>query len=85
MSEKLVPITAGAGTNIRTFELTLLQSDGTRKTIEMQAMVISDDQGNIIGLKNAPLYVDSERIVGLLEKLIDEVQNLNALMASNIN
>lgn len=79
--ENVVPITAGSGTNVRTVQATLLQKDGTRKVVEMQVVVLSDDEGNIIGCADdSPVLVRSQHIEALLEKLIEEIKELKTLL-----
>ena len=64
------------GDKVRTNELTILQADGTRVTVSIQIVSISDAEGNIIGVKGTPMEIDSSKICGLLEELIDEVHKL---------
>jgi hypothetical protein len=68
------------GDKIRTVELTLLQPDGTRVTVGMQVMSITDSEGNIIGGKDFPINVDSKNITNLLEALLTEIRELKETM-----
>ena len=68
------------GDRIRTNELTLLQSDGTRITVSMQIIGISDREGNLIGVDNRPFLVDSTHLGELLENLTEEIVKLRTVM-----
>ena len=70
----------GAGDRVRTLELELLQSDGTRATVAMQVMVLSDTEGTAVGSRLSPLHVDSMRLGGLIEDLTAEVRRLRELL-----
>lgn len=68
------------GDRIRTNELTLLQADGTRVVVSMQVISVADAEGNIIGVQNTPLYVDSKNLGALIENLTDEVIKLRTVL-----
>jgi len=64
------------GDRIRTNEIELLQEDGSRVTVSIQVISISDAEGNIIGVPSAPLEVSSKKICSLLEELLEEIRQL---------
>jgi hypothetical protein len=70
----------GAGDKIRTNEIIILQPDGTRVTVSMQIVSICDAEGNVIGNKETPLFVDSGSLGSLLENLTDEVRKLRQVI-----
>ena len=68
------------GDKIRTREIEILQSNGTRVTVSMQIVTVADSDGNILGTKQSPLYIDSERLSLLLENLTNEVIKLRTVI-----